>query len=48
MTWVLVSSTEDQETINVYKEEGVQLFIEKPLNMINLNKLIDGLDKTLN
>ena len=42
--WVLVSSTEDEETISVYKKEGVDIFIEKPLNMIKLNKLINSME----
>ena len=39
--WVLVSSTEDDETINKYKTEGVSLFLEKPLTIIKLNNLLN-------
>ena len=39
--WVLVSSTEDEETINKYKTEGVSLFLEKPFTIIKLNNLLN-------
>ena len=42
--WVLVSSTEDDATINKYQIEGVSLFIEKPLNIIKLNNLINDIN----
>ena len=43
--WVLVSSTEDDETINKYKTEGILLFIEKPLTSIKLNNLFNIIDE---
>ena len=45
--WVLVSSTEDVETIHKYKIEGVSLFVEKPLTIIKLNILINNLHEEL-
>jgi len=36
MTWVLLSSTEDKNTITKYEEEGVEYFITKPLTLPKL------------
>ena len=45
--WVLVSSTEDEATVNKYKKEGVSLFIDKPFTNIKLNNLIKNLEEII-
>eukprot|EP00801_Mesodinium_rubrum_P007802 Mrub_07815.p1 GENE.Mrub_07815~~Mrub_07815.p1 ORF type:complete len:273 (-),score=70.36 Mrub_07815:68-886(-) len=41
VVWVLVSSTEDADTADRYKEEGVSWIIQKPLSVAKIRELID-------
>mmetsp|Transcript_28107 Transcript_28107/g.23595 ORF Transcript_28107/g.23595 Transcript_28107/m.23595 type:complete len:140 (+) Transcript_28107:147-566(+) len=38
--WILVSSTEDKDTVQKYIEMGVKKVITKPLNISKINKLM--------
>ena len=41
VTWVLLSSTEDQYTINKYYQEGIEMIIHKPLTLDKIRSLIE-------
>ena len=45
MIWVLVSSTEDRDTVNSYTELGVEKIITKPLSINKIKGLMEYLEK---
>eukprot|EP00801_Mesodinium_rubrum_P007290 Mrub_07301.p1 GENE.Mrub_07301~~Mrub_07301.p1 ORF type:complete len:282 (-),score=67.65 Mrub_07301:88-876(-) len=41
VVWVLVSSTEDVDTINMYKQYGISYIIQKPLSVAKIREVIE-------